>query len=534
MINNSHVTHSAQAPWQVMEPDRTVRLVLRAARGTLKRVDCLLCDPCDTELDPEGAAIPHLATQNVPLTYMDSEFEYFVLRKRMETHKLRYHFLLHTQDGTFLLDERGVTRSFEERFIRPFFVSFVFDAAVKAAPDWASEMVWYQIFPDRFQRSAGEKDWKSEPVTDREARFGGDLNGIRSAIPYLKRLGVTGVYLNPIFSAGSVHRYDTIDYRTIDPLLGSQEDFIRLCDALHENGMRVMLDGVFNHGSWKSLPFQDVVARGAASPYFDWFEVNDANTLAEYVSGNQAGHSPYHTFAFAPDMPKWNTNNPAVQEYLIDAAEYWTRLCGIDSWRLDVPDELHPSFLRAFHQRMKAIDPNLYIIGEIWSDPTRWLVDGVFDGVMNYPVYYAIRDFFVLREINAVAFCDRVTRYLAFTPESWQKGMFQFCSTHDIPRILWLAKGNRKAVLNAYQMAAMFAGGISVYYGDELLLSGGFDPDNRRCMPWNKAGEESFFLELYDRIHQPGDCRIKEVHPIGEDQLEVRFQGGRSSICMSR
>ena len=160
--------------------------------------------------------------------------------------------------------------------------------------------------------------------------------------------------------------------------------------------------------------------------------------------------------------------------------------------------------------------------------------DGVFDGVMNYPVYYAIRDFFLLRSIDATQFCDRITRYLALTPEFWQEGMFQLCSTHDIPRILWFAKGNRTAVLNCYHMAAMFSGGISVYYGDELLLSGGFDPDNRRCMPWDREKQEPFSGELFERIRQSKRRRIESIRPINADLVEIQLIGGRMTICMSR
>ena len=534
MINNSDVTHFPLAPWQVVEPDRTLRLVLRVARGLVQRAECLNCDPCDTELDAEGATTPHLTASEVPLTYTDSEFDYFVLKKRMETRKLRYHFVLHSPDGTFVLDERGLTQSFEERCIRPFFVSFVFDGAPKAPPAWAKDMIWYQIFPDRFRSSADMTSWNSNPITDRDTFFGGDLKGIQEAIPYLKKLGVTGVYLNPIFAAGSVHRYDTIDYRAIDPKLGTEEDFVRLCDALHENGIRIMLDGVFNHGSWQSKEFQDVVENASTSPYKDWFQLIDPDALKPFMQGDRKGRAPYHTFAFAPDMPKWNTQNPEVIEHLISAAEYWTRLCGIDAWRLDVPDEIHPTFLRAFHSRMKSLKPNLYIVGEIWSDPTRWMYDGVFDGVMNYPVYYAIRDFFLLRSINATQFCDLITRYSALTPEFWQEGMFQLCSTHDIPRILWYAKGNRTSVLNCYQMAAMLSGGISVYYGDELLLTGGFDPDNRRCMPWDRIKQESFSSELFERIRQGKSGRVQSLRPINTDLFEVKLFGGGMTICMSR
>ncbi len=502
-------------------------------------MECLLCDPCDTRIGADGENLPNLATMRVPLVYSDSETDYYILKMKMETHKLRYHFVIHTYDGVYVLDERGVSGPRDERYIRPFFVSFVFDEDLSCVPDWSGDTIWYQIFPDRFfpSKPALQVDWQCRPVTDRDAYCGGDLDGIREKIPYLKSIGVNGVYLNPVFTAGSVHRYDTIDYRSVDRRLGGDEALVRLCDTLHENDMRIMLDGVFNHCSWKASEFQDVLQKGESSPYFDWFCVTNANALGDVnqLNSESNGHSPYNTFAFAPSMPKWNTANPAVMEHLIGAAEYWTKRCKIDAWRLDVPDEIHASFLRRFRRRMKALQPDVYIVGEIWSDPNRWLSEGLFDGVMNYPVYFAVRDFFALRQIDANEFCSRITRYLALTPESQQKGMFQFCSTHDVPRILWFADRDRNALLNCYQMTALLSGGLSIYYGDEVGVSGGFDPDNRRCMPWGVDEPQSLLKETFEWYHNYHDCRIEAICPDGNDVVEIAISGvQRKNIRLSR
>ena len=542
MYNETCIFHAACPPWQYSGPDRALRLVVRASRELINRIECLSCDPCDTFRDHDGMNQPQLASQLVPLTYSDSHFDYFVMQMKMETHKLRYHFLVSTQDGLFLLDERGVSEPCEELYVRPFFVSFLFDADHTSVPQWAADTIWYQIFPDRFWTSDIQKGltWDSSRVFDKERVYGGDFRGISEKIPYLQKLGVSGVYLNPIFSASSIHRYDTVDYYALDPRLGSKEDFVYLCEQLHACGIRVMLDGVFNHCSWNAAQFLDVLKNGAASEYYDWFLVTDAERLSGLrtaegeTPSKGVRRAPYNTFAFEPSMPKWNTANPAVAEYLIGAAEYWTKLCGIDAWRLDVPDEIHPSFLRQFREQMKRIRPDLYIVGEIWSDASRWLFDGLFDGVMNYPVYFTVRDFFVLRQIDAQGFCDHITQYLALTPETLQRGMYHFCSTHDVPRILWFSKGEQQPVWQSYLMTAMLPGGLSVYYGDEAGLSGGYDPDNRRCMVWQPEPDISDFQAVLGYARAFKGRTIRLIEPMGQDIVALHFTGEEQVLYLSR
>jgi glycosidase len=531
MLDINGVFHEGRTPWQYVGPGRALRLVVRAPKGTVLQAVCYSCDPCDTVRGSQGENLPRLCEEELALAYRDLGHDYFLLRKGMATHKLRYHFLLHTTEGVYALDERGVTRRWDEGEVRPFFVSFVFDGDASAPPAWADGMTWYQIFPDRFwtgdpAHQARWARWATGPVRDPGFRCGGDFAGIEEKIPYLQQAGATGVYLNPVFLAESVHRYDTVDYYALDPPLGSEEDFIRLCRKLHQGGFRVMLDGVFNHASWKGPQFLDVLAKKKASPYYDWFLVTDPEGLDRVhpsAPEGMTGPLPYSTFAFAPSMPKWNTKNPAVAEFLIGAAEYWTRRCHIDAWRLDVPDETHGSFLRQFKARMKALRPDIYIVGEIWSDPSKWLQEGLFDGVMNYPLYFAVRDFFFLKAIDAPEFCGRVTRHLAMTPEA--RGMFNFCGTHDVPRALWLAGGQPWAVAAGYAMTALFPGGLSLYYGDEAGLTGGYDPDNRRCMPWGQAAppvDLSLALALRRRFAGRGP---QSVRPLDGDTVEVVMDG---------
>lgn len=455
-------------------------------------IRCLACDPCDTRKGPNGEDIPNLISYSLAAELCSCSWEYYTLTLSMLTHKLRYHFQVCTLDGEALtFDESGLSQEKKELLIRPFFVAYTYPQLCNSAPEWAGDMVWYQIFPDRF---AGPELWNSTPVKDKNLVCGGTLAEIQRKIPYLKELGITGIYLNPIFQAASIHRYDTIDYYAVDPMLGTESDLVALCDACHKSGLRVMLDGVYNHCSYKLPQFQDVMQQGKASSYYDWFFIHNADRLkglnaSDIDTADFRKDAAYETFAFVPSMPKFNTENPEVMEYLIGSAEYWTKKCHIDAWRLDVPDEVNVKFLRQFRQHIKAIDPGIYIIGEFWCNAKKWLNGELFDGAMNYLLYFSIRDFLALGSTSATVCADALAKCLMEYPAPIRRGMFNFCSTHDVPRILWHCGENRELAGLNYLLTSALEGGLSVYYGDEVGMTGGYDPDNRRCYPWKSDRE---------------------------------------------
>ena len=298
-------------------------------------------------------------------------------------------FVITLYDGiTLMLSELGVTDELSESQIRPFMVPYVFEREHYCAPDWAKNFVWYQIFPDRF---AGEGDPVAFAPT-RDNFFGGTMKGITGKIPYLKNLGVQGIYLNPIFQSPSNHRFDTADYAQIDSLLGDEKDFRQLVESLHEAGLRIMLDGVFNHCAWDHPFWQDVLHNGESSPCYEWFYIEDVRSLTgaekeKFPPEIIKREHPFACFAFAANMPKWNTENELVMDYLIGQAVHWTRDYGIDAWHLDVPDEISMRFLREFKRRIRAVSDQVYIIGEIWQDAGLWLDHSVFDGTMDYPLF---------------------------------------------------------------------------------------------------------------------------------------------------
>jgi cyclomaltodextrinase / maltogenic alpha-amylase / neopullulanase len=369
-------------------------------------------------------------------------------------------------------------------------------------PDWVRHAVFYQVFPDRFARSgrvpqpSGLEPWSSPPTL--HGYKGGDLLGLVDRLDHLTDLGVTAIYLNPIFASASNHRYHTHDYYKVDPMLGGDAALRALLDAAHARGMRVILDGVFNHASRGFLPFHDLMENGPASPYRDWFFVHGF-PLGAYGEGD--GTVRYDCWWSIPALPKLNTATPAVREYLMGVAEHWLRF-GIDGWRLDVPSEIDDdAFWREFRRRCRAVNPEAYIVGEIWDDAGRWLQGDQFDAVMNYPLTRAILGFAArdvdaeevarsgykrLPRLKAEAFAAALEAEVARYPRAIVDVQLNLLGSHDTPRLARVVRGDADAVSLALLLLFTLPGAPCVYYGDEVGLDGGHDPACRESMPWDR------------------------------------------------
>lgn len=511
------IEHHACYPWQFVQ-GKSCTLRLRCNVPVLK-ITVLHGDPfwfAEGKKKQPVLEETELAAKQILL---DDTF--YSVTIPLRTHKLRYHFVITLCDGTkLMLSELGVTDELPESQLRPFMVPYVFENEHYDAPEWAKGFVWYQIFPDRF---AGEGD-PAAFVPTRDNFFGGTLKGITGKIPYLKELGVQGIYLNPIFQSPSNHRYDTADYTRIDSLLGNEDDFRQLIESLHEAGLRIMLDGVFNHCAWDHPFWQDVLHKGESSPYYEWFYIEDVQALS---GANKEKFSPeiirrehpFACFAFAANMPKWNTENEQVMKYLIEQAECWTQEFGIDAWRLDVPDEISMRFLREFKRRIRAVADQVYIIGEIWQDAGLWLDNAVFDGAMDYPLYYAIRDFAMTGQDDLNAFAQRIQCWILSSPEEVHPYQWAFSSNHDIPRLLTECGGDAERAKLALFLTAVLGGNMSVYYGDERGMEGGDDPDNRRAMAWGCSN--GTLLDFYKEL-----IRIKKTLLHGTRIVELTLREG--------
>jgi len=530
------IEHRARYPWQFVQ-GKECTLRLRCNEPVLS-ITVLHGDPF---WFAEGETkAPVLEETQVSSRQKLLDDTWYSVTIPLRTHKLRYHFAITLLDGTkVMLSELGITDELSEPQLRAFMVPYVFGREHYDAPDWAKGFVWYQIFPDRFAGSGDPKAF----IPTRENFFGGTLRGITEKIPYLKELGVQGVYLNPIFQSPSNHRYDTADYGRVDPRLGGREDLRALAGALHRAGMKLMLDGVFNHCAWEHPFWQDVLQNGERSPYRDWFYIEDIHALTgqskeAFTPERLRGEQPFECFAFAADMPKWNTENAQVTDYLIGRAEAWTRDFGVDAWRLDVPDEVSMRFLREFKRRIRDVSDRIYILGEIWQDPGLWMENAVFDAVMDYPLYYAVRDFAMQGRDDLAAFARRIADWYLASPQGVHPYQWAFCSNHDVARPLTECGGDRERVKLAAFLLAVLGGSMSVYYGDELGMAGGEDPDNRRAMTWGCVDKE--LLDFYKELIRIKKTVLRDARLVGiswREALEIRLEsadGGRLLAVISR
>jgi cyclomaltodextrinase len=355
-----------------------------------------------------------------------------------------------------------------------------------STPYWVQDAIFYQIFPDRFANGDTHNDppnvqpWGSPPTL--WGFQGGDLRGILQHLDYLLGLGVNALYLTPIFAATSSHRYNTSDYYQIDPKLGTMEDFTDLIDATHRNGVRVILDGVFNHCGRGFFAFADVLENGENSPYKDWFHINGFPVDA-YGPGDPVN---YFGWWNNKSLPKFNTNTPAVRKYLLDVGRYWIEQ-GADGWRLDVPNEINDdSFWEEFRHVVKSANRDAYLVGEIWDVNPRWANDTHFDGLMNYPIRDALIPLLQGRE-NLGQFNDRLERFFKAYKRENIHAMYFMLSSHDTERIKTLMGNDVAKVKLACQFQMAFPGAPAIYYGDEVGLEGERDPDSRRAFPWKET-----------------------------------------------
>ncbi|MBX3110780.1 MAG: alpha-glucosidase C-terminal domain-containing protein [Fimbriimonadaceae bacterium] len=364
-------------------------------------------------------------------------------------------------------------------------------------PRWVERSVLYQIFPDRFDNGdpsndpAGVVPWDSAPTY--LTWFGGDAAGVKRRLGYLRSLGVGAVYFNPIFVGPSNHRYETTDYHRVDPRFGTNEEFKDLAAAMHRAGMKVVLDGVFNHTAPDFAPFKDIIEKGRDSKFTDWYFIKSYPVVAKE-------NPPYEAWYGFPSLPKLNTYAPGPSRYVLDTIDFWDREAHVDGWRLDVANEVDPRFWRRFRPRVKSHGADKWIVGEIWGDGSPWLQGDQFDSVMNYRFRSAVVDFVAKGSTSPTAFLDELTRvYTSYVPQV-SRNMMNLIGSHDTPRFMNECGGDRRlAKLGAF-VQFTWVGAPCVYYGDELGMEGGKDPDNRRGMRWDTADPQNEMLSYYKTL----------------------------------
>lgn len=359
-------------------------------------------------------------------------------------------------------------------------------------PGWVQDAIFYQIFPDRFANGDEGNDpfgtvpWGSAPTND--AFMGGDLVGINQKLGYLKSLGVTALYLNPIFKAPSNHKYDVTDYENVDPTLGGNKAFTDLVDNLHASDMKIVLDGVFNHTSHQHSWFRDVRDHGPSSKYASFYDVWNHPIRYTRDKDGVLRTSDYKSWWGYATLPELRTDRPEVRDYFIRSKDSimrrWLRDGKIDGWRMDVADEVEHDFWKEARTAIKQENPEAYLLAENWHDASDYLKGDEFDAAMNYRYFQQpATDFFARKNISADEFVGRLRNNY---PEAAQRAAFNLLGSHDTPRFITEAGGDWYRMRPAAIFQMTYVGAPVVYYGDEIGMEGGKDPGSRGSFEWAK------------------------------------------------
>lgn len=473
-MNRHAVFHQNRDPYAFATPPNRLTVRLRTAKGDLKRATVQYGDryaPAGTE-----------RTLPMRIAGADADFAYWEATLALPTGRYRYAFMLETPRDTFWYTAAGLAADpplWHEWFQVPYIWPSSSGAHEGQAPVAGGGLPVYHIFVDRFANGdptndpPGTQPWGAKPTST--SVHGGDLEGIRQRLPYLKELGIGAICLTPIFCSPSNHKYDTSDYTRIDPAFGDPDSLHRLVTDAHDIGIRVVLDAVFNHAGCEFPPFQDVLAHGQDSPYVAWFHI-DAFPV-------QTSPPNYETFATGiSTMPKLNTAHPEVQETLCSVAADWTARFGIDGWRLDVGNELHPDFIRKLRHRLLQVRSDILLVGESWFDAGPFLQGDMWDTATNYPWRDVTLDFFARRSIGATTFAQRLTAIRMRHGEPQNLRLWNLLGSHDTERLRTACKGSYAAALLAIAFQMTWPGTPVLYYGDEVAMLGDTDPDCRRCL----------------------------------------------------
>ena len=474
------IYHVPESRYSFAYGEHELRIRLRAAKDDLDDVTLIYAVKYDW--------LTARKTVQMQKSFTDDLFDYYTAVLNVPDTRIGYVFYLKSGGEAYYYSEEGLTVGYDHKksYYNFFQYPYINGADLHRKVDWCGGAVFYQIFVDRFSCGNTEKDrtyinkrWGEIP--DPKSFYGGDLKGIAQKLAYLEGLGVNALYVTPVFTSPSNHKYDTVDYFHVDKMFGSDEDLKELVGKAHERGMKIVLDAVFNHCSMLCAQFRDVLQKGRASQYYDWFLIRGDQPDPE--AGN------YECFAACRYMPKWNTNNEEVQAFLIDVALHWMRECGVDGWRLDVADEVSHDFWRRFRKAVKAENAQAILIGESWHDAAAWLRGDEFDGIMNYSFTKACIDFFATKTRDVQSFCDRLNELLMRNTDQVNEMMLNLLDSHDTERFLTLAGERKDALVLALAVLFFFPGMPCICYGTEIGMIGEYEPDSRRTFDWDARDE---------------------------------------------
>lgn len=518
-MNEFAMQHVPESKYCFAVDSNTMALRLRVSReDKLEKVEVIYGGKYDYAKEQYTALMKR--------SYEDRLFAYYTVYLTLQDVRFVYIFRITEGGKVFYFSEDGLTEKFdfELSFYNCFQLAYINETDILRPVEWMKTATFYQIFVERFSVGDEKKDmgyvnmkWGELPTPKSFA--GGDLEGVIKKLDYLKNLGINAIYLTPVFKSVSNHKYDISDYYTVDEHFGTNETLKKLIDDAHSLGMRVVLDAVFNHCSENISQFQDVLARGKNSPYFDWFVIHGDKIDRKKIN--------YECFASCAYMPKWNTSNKAVQEYLVGIATYWIEKYNIDGWRLDVSDEISHEFWRDFRRAVKSAKSDCILLGENWHDANVYLRGDEFDGIMNYAFTKACLDFYAFGRFTPEEFADKLNELLMRNTDAVNIMMLNLLDSHDTYRFVTQAKSPDK-LMSALALTYMFVGAPCIYYGTEIALEGNFDPDSRRCMDWDRAKEDSPLMRLIKKF-----ASIKTGGRLGGADIHISSSGGMVTVKRS-
>ncbi len=491
----SAINHSYNPVQQSVIDQNTLELRIETARDDISRVVLLYGPRYSPNEDP-------LNIKELELLYRTAEKDIYSIRLNLDDTRVRYIFYIEDIKGEgFWYNEKGFSINRPRGHHSGYFQFPVINKSdIPDWPDWPKKQIIYQIFPDRFKRSGNDNIAKNSwgELPDSDSLYGGNLQGIINKLDYLKNLGITSIYLTPIFKSPSNHKYDIDNYYQIDSNFGDLKIAKKLVKEAHKRDIKVILDAVFNHSGSNFFAFQDLLQNGRNSEYVNWYYPENFPISLDEVN--------YKTFANdVKQMPKLNMDNPATQNYFLEVAKYWTNELDLDGWRLDVSDEVSSDFWYKFRQALKEIKADIFIIGEVWYRGNRWLEGDQFDSVMNYDLQKDIFSLIVDQTITADIFSKRIQNNFKNYKTEIPNQLLNVLDSHDTPRISWyfkdISKSEREKKIKLISTLQFLLPGIPmIYYGTEIGLTGGDDPDCRRTMIWEEKKQNKNLLAHYKKL----------------------------------
>jgi len=490
------VYHKPWGAYAYLLDSGRLSITLKAKKKDLESCQLFYGDPWEPDKPLEKLQMIKIAT--------DDLFDYFrIIIKVPASRRFRYTFLLDDGSKQLWYTEAGFSSKKPEpkELGLPFFeFLYIRENDAFSVPNWAKRAIFYQIFPERFCNGDKTNDppnvveWGTLPITH-ETFYGGDLRGIIERLPYLSNLGINVIYLTPIFSSPSSHKYDTTDYYQIDPHFGDLATFEQLVQKCHDKEIRIVLDGVFDHCGFEFWAFQDVVQKGPKSQYKEWFRIYSFPIKTQPTPTYETwGKNVWR-------MPRLMTSNPEVKKYMIDVAVYWIKEADIDGWRLDTATEIDHDFWRDFRKAVKAAKPEALIIGEVPHDASPWLEGDQLDSVMNYPFRDIVVDFFAKGSIKAEEFDARLAKLRMQYRQQADEVLYNLIGSHDTVRFLALCDNKVEKMMSALIFQMTYTGMSVIYYGDEIGMSGRESwEDWRRGMIWDETKQNQRLLTFHRKL----------------------------------